>query len=269
MNKEDGAKVFSVWSKENSIHLPNKKELLLEIIDQVASLFTVGSFYYFILNFEDITMDYVQEGIRSVLGIEPSAFSMEKGFEIMHAEDLATMNEKEALVFDFFFNKISSEDLFKYKSVYVMRMKHTNGTYRTLLHQASVFSVSDDGKIQQTLCVHTDITYLNIPINHTVSFISSKKQSYHYTKQSGIYSLVDENFDQQDTISFKAIFTKREKEIVELLAKGMKNDEIAKQLFLSPHTIQTHKKNILSKSGCKNTPELIARFYINSLFKTI
>jgi DNA-binding CsgD family transcriptional regulator len=266
MNKEDGAKVFSVWSKENSINLPNKKELLIEIIDQVASFFAVGSFYYFILNFENITMDYVHEGIRNVLGIEPEEFSMEKGFEIMHSEDLASMNEKEAVVFDFFFNKISSEDLFNYKSVYVMRMRHTDGTYKTLLHQASVFSVSDDGKIQQTLCVHTDITYLNIPINHTVSFISSKKQSYHYTKQSGIYSLIGENFGRQETISFKAIFTKREKEIVELLAKGMKNDEIAKQLFLSPHTIQTHKKNILCKSGCKNSSELIARFYINSLF---
>jgi len=124
MNKEDGEKVFSVWSKENSINLPNKKELLIEIIDQVASFFAVGSFYYFILNFENITMDYVHEGIRNVLGIEPEDFSMEKGFEIMHPEDLATMNEKEAVVFDFFFNKIAVEDLFNYKSVYVMRMRH-------------------------------------------------------------------------------------------------------------------------------------------------
>ncbi|MFV5702517.1 LuxR C-terminal-related transcriptional regulator [Flavobacterium sp. XS2P12] len=266
MNKEDGAKVFSVWSRENSINLPNKKELLLEIIDQVASLFAVGSFYYFILNFENITMDYVHEGIRNVLGIEPEEFSMEKGFEIMHSEDLATMNEKEAVVFDFFFNKISSEDLFNYKSVYVMRMRHTDGTYKTLLHQASVFSVSDDGKIQQTLCVHTDISYLNIPINHTVSFISSKKQCYHYSKKSGNYAIIHKNNSSLEKKSFKDIFTKREQEIVEKLAQGMKFNEIAKELFISPHTINTHKKNMLKKADCKNTPELIARYYIDSLF---
>lgn len=266
MNKNDSAKVYSVWSKENSIHQPNKKELLLEIIDQVASFFAVGSFYYFIVNFENITMDYVHDGVRAVLGIEPEDFSMESCFEIMHPEDLASMNEKEAVVFDFFFNKIYSEDLFSYKTVYVMRLKNTDGTYRTLLHQASVFSISDDGKIQQSLCVHTDITYLNIPINHNISFISSKKPSYHFSKNSGNYAIIHENNSSLEKASFKDIFSKREKEIVEKLAQGMKFNEIAKLLFVSPHTINTHKKNILRKSGCKNTPELIARCYIDGLF---
>lgn len=163
-----------------------------------------------------------------------------------------------------FFYKISTQDLFNYKSVYVMRVKHTDGTYRTLLHQASVFSVSDDGKIQQTLCVHTDITYLNIPINHTVSFISSKKPSYHYSKKLGSYAIVDENSPGLEKNYFKDIFSKREKEIVESVAKGLTFNEIATQLFLSPHAINTHKKNILSKSGCKNTAELIARYYIDN-----
>lgn len=266
MNKEDGAKVFSVWSKENSINLPNKKELLSETIDQIASLFAVGSFYYFVLNFENITMDYVNEGVRNVLGIEPSAFSMEKGFEIMHPEDLALMNEKEAVVFDFFFNKITSEDLFNYKSVYVMRMRHADGTYKTLLHQASVFSVSEDGKIQQTLCVHTDISYLNIPINHTVSFISSKKQCYHYAKKLGNYVVIHKNDSALEKKSFKDIFSKREKEIIEKLGQGLNFNEIATELSISPNTINTHKKNMLKKSDCKNTPELIARYYIDSLF---
>lgn len=266
MNEADSAKVFSVWSERNSIYQPKKKELLLEIIDQIAALFAVGSFYYFVVNFENITMDFVHEGVRNLLGIEPEDFSMENCFERMHPEDLASMNEKEAVVFDFFFNQISSEDLFSYKTVYVMRLKHTDGTYRTFLHQASVFSVSNEGKIEQSLCVHTDITHLNIPINHNISFISSKKQSYHYAKNSGGYSIIDENCAGLNKIRFKDIFSKREKEIIEILAQGKNFNEIAKQLYISPHTINTHKKNILSKSGCKNTPELIAKYYVNTLF---
>lgn len=269
MNKADSAKVFSVWSERNSIYQPKKKELLLEIIDQTAALFAPGSFYYFIVNFENITMDFVHEGIRPILGIEPEDFSMVNCFERMHPEDLASMNEKEAVVFDFFFNKLSAEDLFSYKTVYVMRLQHMDGIYRTLLHQASIFSVSNDGKIEQSFCVHTDITHLNIPINHNISFISSTKQSYHYTKNSGgRYSLLDENSADLYKIRFKDIFSKREKEIIEILAQGKTFNEIAKQLFISPHTINTHKKNILSKSGCKNTPELIAKYYINGLFYT-
>ena len=267
MNKEDGEKVFSVWTERNSIYQPKKKELLLEIVDQIASHFAAGSYYYFVLNFENITMDYAHDGVMNVLGIEPEDFTMKKCFEKMHPEDLATMNEKEALVFEFFFNKIPKKDFFSYKTAYIMRFKHTDGSYRTILHQSSVFSASDDGKIEQSLCVHTDITHLNIPINHNVSFISTKKQSYHFTKNSGGYSIIDENKSALEKIPFKDIFSKREKEIIEILAQGKTFNEIAKILFISPHTINTHKRNILSKSGCKNTPELIAKYYINSLFK--
>ncbi|MBP0903491.1 LuxR C-terminal-related transcriptional regulator [Mariniflexile gromovii] len=267
MDNNDGAKVFSVWSKENDIKLPKKKELILEIIDQIASCFAAGSFYYFILNFENITMDFVHEGLRDVLGMEPEEFTMEKCFERMHPEDLASMNEKETLVLDFFFNKIPKEDFFSYKSVYVMRIKHNDGTYKTLLHQASVFNASNDGKIEQSLCVHTDITHLNIPINHNVSFISTKKQSYHYAKNDKGYTIINRENNSLKTILFKDIFSKREKEIIEILSQGKTFNEIAKLLFISPHTINTHKRNILSKSGCKNTPELIAKYYINGLFQ--
>ncbi|WP_445737043.1 PAS domain-containing protein [Mariniflexile sp.] len=207
MNKEDSAKVLNVWSKENTIYQPKKKELLLEIIDQAASLFAVGSFYYFILNFENITMDFVHGGIRDVLGIEPDEFTMEKAFQIIHPEDLACMNEKEALVLNFFLNKIAREDLFNYKCVYALRKKHIDGTYKTILHQASVFSVSDDGKVQQTLCVHTDVTYLNIPIDHNVSFISTKKPSFHYAKNSGIYTIIAKDSHGLKNMSFKDMFS--------------------------------------------------------------
>ncbi|MDP2069023.1 MAG: LuxR C-terminal-related transcriptional regulator [Lutibacter sp.] len=265
MNEKDSAKVFSVWDTENKILQPNKKELLLEIVDQVASSFAAGSFYYFVLNFENIGMDYVSDGVKDVLGIEPKEFSMNNAFKIMNPEDLAKMNEKEAIVFDFFLKKLSVEDMFLYKSVYIMRLKHTNGIYKTILHQAQVLSASDDGKIQKTLCIHTDITYLNIPINHKLSLISTKGPSYYYSYESGGYALQNESILKLEKDCFKDIFSKREKEIVKLMAKGIKYNEIAKIIFVSPHTINAHKKNILRKSGCKNTPELIARCYVEGL----
>ncbi|MDP3311873.1 response regulator transcription factor [Lutibacter sp.] len=146
-----------------------------------------------------------------------------------------------------------------------MRLKHTNGTYKTILHQAQVLSASDDKKIQQTLCIHTDITYLNIPINHKLSLISTKRPSYYYSNESGCYSLENESILNLEKDCFKDIFSKREKEIIKLISKGIKFNEIAQQLFISPHTINAHKKNILRKSGCKNTPELIARCYVEGV----
>jgi DNA-binding NarL/FixJ family response regulator len=49
----------------------------------------------------------------------------------------------------------------------------------------------------------------------------------------------------------------REMEIIALIAEGNSNKEIADKLFLSTHTITTHRKNIMNKIGVNNTAGLV------------
>lgn len=49
----------------------------------------------------------------------------------------------------------------------------------------------------------------------------------------------------------------REKEILELIAEGYTNPQIAGKLFLSPFTVDSHRKNLLAKLNVKNTATLI------------
>lgn len=51
--------------------------------------------------------------------------------------------------------------------------------------------------------------------------------------------------------------SEREKEILKLVVKGKTAQEMADELFLSIHTIYTHRKNILKKLSCKNATELL------------
>ena len=51
--------------------------------------------------------------------------------------------------------------------------------------------------------------------------------------------------------------SRREKEILTLIADGLTNSKIAEMLFLSSHTITTHRKNIMSKLGVKNTAGIV------------
>lgn len=51
--------------------------------------------------------------------------------------------------------------------------------------------------------------------------------------------------------------TSREVEIIRLVAEGLTNKEIADQLFLSAHTVTTHRKNIMHKLGVNNTAGLV------------
>ena len=244
MNNVAVDKLMEVWDTGNKILLPNKAKLCLDIVDQIASLFSVGPYYYYILNFESISMDYVSEGTREVLGLEPDEFSLQKAFEILHPEDLTSLPEKEAVATDFMLKKIILAERLMYKVVYMFRLMHISGIYKTMLHQAKALSLSDDGKIQYTLGIHTDVTYLNIPFNHDVSFISTERPSYYAVK-------TDSRLNYQES-NFKNLFTNREKEIIQQMSIGKDYNQIAQLLFVSPHTITTHKKNILSKSGCKN-----------------
>ena len=51
--------------------------------------------------------------------------------------------------------------------------------------------------------------------------------------------------------------TKREKEIMRLLAEGMTSNDIATKLFLSSYTVDTHRKNLLTKFEVNNTALLL------------
>jgi DNA-binding NarL/FixJ family response regulator len=53
------------------------------------------------------------------------------------------------------------------------------------------------------------------------------------------------------------VITSREKEVLEQIAEGLTNNEIAAKLFISTTTVDTHRKNLLTKLSAKNTAELI------------
>lgn len=53
------------------------------------------------------------------------------------------------------------------------------------------------------------------------------------------------------------LLSRREKEVLALIAEGCTNPEIAKRLFVSQFTVDSHRKNLLAKLNVKNTASLI------------
>jgi len=62
---------------------------------------------------------------------------------------------------------------------------------------------------------------------------------------------------QRSSVTELPILTRREKEILELIAEGYTNPQIAGKIFLSQFTVDTHRKNLLAKLNVKNTASLI------------
>lgn len=53
------------------------------------------------------------------------------------------------------------------------------------------------------------------------------------------------------------VLTRREKEVLELIAEGLTNNEIAAKLFISVTTVDTHRKNLLAKFDARNIAALV------------
>ncbi|MCW3090012.1 MAG: DNA-binding response regulator [Ferruginibacter sp.] len=83
-----------------------------------------------------------------------------------------------------------------------------------------------------------------------------------YFCNSVALKIIDAGLDKKPHtgIHHKTI-TPRELEVLRLIAVGLTNDEIARKLFLSKRTIDTHRQNLLNKLGLKNTAGLVRAAY--------
>jgi two-component system, NarL family, nitrate/nitrite response regulator NarL len=74
-----------------------------------------------------------------------------------------------------------------------------------------------------------------------------------------LYMSLDINLssNEKQEINNIPVLSSREKEVLQLIANGMTNPQIAETLFISLHTVDSHRKNLLTKFGINNTASLI------------
>ena len=54
------------------------------------------------------------------------------------------------------------------------------------------------------------------------------------------------------------VLTPQERQVAQLVKKGMSNKEVAAQLFVSPRTIDFHLRNVFTKTGVSSRGELVS-----------
>lgn len=111
----------------------------------------------------------------------------------------------------------------------------------------------------------------DVDLNILREAIRTVKNGGRYFNEA-ITSLVFEDFYQKKKltnperkISLPNDLTKREEEVLALVASGKSNQEVADDLFISIKTVDTHKSHILDKLGLKNTAELVKYAIKNKL----
>jgi DNA-binding CsgD family transcriptional regulator len=79
---------------------------------------------------------------------------------------------------------------------------------------------------------------------------------------SPAYAIMVERFalrDQMETLASRYGLSPRERQVLGLVVKGLRNDEIAQHLFISKSTAIFHVKQLLTKTSSRNRTEMVAK----------
>jgi DNA-binding CsgD family transcriptional regulator len=226
----------------------------LHIYKKLLELFHVGDYYYYIFNTCSVEVEFVSDRFEDVIGDVGCSFSVEWLFDNIHPDDKMRFAAYEKAVTDFF-TKLPPDKVLKYKVSYGYRVRCANGTYKHILQQVTTIQSDEQGSVIRVLGVHTDITHLKMDgMSFGLSFIGLEGEpSFHNVPIAGA-----------DFVSVAIFFSKREKEILKLVLSGKSSIEIAQLLHISKYTVDSHRKNIFSKSACNNLVELGAKAIQNA-----
>lgn len=247
------------WKKKYSEKLSNYQPYkTTPQFQQIASLLAPGRSYYYILNLHNLEFDEISNSVTKFVNKNPEKIQMEDILKTPLPEELPLIEKKEAVVQDFYNRFLTPSEVKNYKFIYTYKLKDLNGEIRTMLHQATILSATEEGTVEHVFSLHTDVSHLKINSTNDISFIhlGNGKSYYNIDTNEGIFDPAASEFGD---INIQELLTSREKEITAMLAEGFSAGKIAESLNVSRHTIRTHRRNILKKTGCSNTAELIAK----------
>lgn len=104
----------------------------------------------------------------------------------------------------------------------------------------------------------------NSSIDEVVASIRTVAEGGNYFSQELLRNLVG-NLKQSRSEHPEKVLSEREREILLLICKGLSNQEIAEALFISKRTVDKHRANILEKTECRNTANLVVWAIKNSI----
>ncbi len=219
--------------------VPEQGELLMEIIKRIQLL--PNQFFY--INYTPKShIIYVSPEVKENLGYDLEEFDYRRLLDIIHPDDqpivLAGTNYYYPLGNFRVFKPFEFAVFFNY------RVSRKNGIQKRVLRSSSPLLYDDSGKMIYHISVITDITEMQP---------SNRVHIWHSGLLGHIPTFPIESFYNNSVLS------KREMDILFYLYEGLKSDQIADKLYISKHTVDTHRRKMLAKMNVENTGQLIRK----------
>jgi DNA-binding NarL/FixJ family response regulator len=96
-------------------------------------------------------------------------------------------------------------------------------------------------------------------LDYAIRSVLSGKNYFSRQAQDVIFKKYSQNVTRKKQREDHIKLTRREVEIIKLIAEGLTSQEMANKLFISPRTVETHRANLMKKIGVKNAIELVKK----------
>jgi DNA-binding CsgD family transcriptional regulator len=184
-----------------------------------------------------------QRSIERLLGYSIEEFSPHLLAEYIHPEDSARYVHLVTIT-----NEWARElkpEPFSVEVVIDYRVRKKDGRYLKVMRQSTIYENCRDRSPRSAFNMLTDITGIKTDNSVNLSIAS--------LETGEVY------LENRDQFPLDAQFSSREMDILLRLKKGSNSAAIAEELFISRHTVDTHRRNMLAKTGCRNVMEMVQK----------
>lgn len=243
MERKKNYKAFLIFLKKYTITGFNDIDLNDPLLVGLEKRMEDNDQFFYILDFTRLRVIFSSKRSKQMMGLAPEDVNARNIFIRTHPNEIKRHGVARSKMFQRANEMNSSpEDDFVVASTNY-HFLDINENYRNLLIQGYVFKSKVPEPNVYGILIHTDISKFG-EIKYGYNFYLGKDMDMF-------------RYPDKELVSTGCVFSKREFEILSLIKAGLSSEQIAQKIFLSIHTIDTHRRNIIKKTNKSSTAELI------------
>jgi DNA-binding CsgD family transcriptional regulator len=245
---------FSAFKEKNASRKTLSDEDCCDVFSEIvrqSEKFAIGPFYYFVASFADFKIKLVSDNVQQLSQLSKKQW-METDVEVLfswcHPDDVDYLLASYTFVNEMVAG-LDEEQRTRVKANIYLRYLNASGAYGWTQIQPWLY-VNTFREIECGLYMCYELSHLSIssmPYLSIINFIDGETQ---------YFARIDKKMEQVE-VDIPSI-SKREKEILLLMAKGFNTPQVAERLCISYHTVENHKRNLRQKTDTRTSAELVA-----------
>jgi DNA-binding CsgD family transcriptional regulator len=257
LNASTYEQYLDLISGPSSIRMQQEADLIVNRFQQRRKIVSRFAPVTFVVDFATKKYMYVEEACFDLLGftsnylIETSLKTYLDKFHPAYYEITNTNVFSDNLTF---LKSITTDQYADHVFSYNYKIMNAAGNYINVLQRFSFVPGKKTGEPSGMIGVIFDITHFKN--DNTIVHTIEKTSRY---DDELINTLVYKKVHPVYEVASLQLMSKRELEILKLMAEGFGSKQIAHKLHLSINTINNHRKNMLQKANCNTSAELLNR----------